>query len=173
MYEKLNLTEGDVLSDFHINHLQEGILNIEKDAKRFRQSLIKILEAKGISCSEDESFDTLSQKVNLLNGAYVPNDEEGEEPQGLIDIRKEVKSGQVKLLFTNIQHGMADITFWTRDNSQYMVDWGDGSHNIYNSGEKATHQYENGVGGHPYGEANTQWVATVSCQGNQLCSKCR
>ena len=169
MYEKINLVNGDVLNDYHINHLQEGILNIEKDAKKFRQTLIKILKKKGIPCSEDESFDLLSQKVNYLNGAYVPNDSEGEEGENeLIDIRKTVKSGQIQIVFTDAQHGKADITCWTNDGSQYSVDWGDGTSGIYNNGEQATHQYIKGVGGQPYGESNTQWVATISCQGNQI-----
>lgn len=170
MYEKINLVNGDVLNDYHLNHLQEGILNIEKESKTFREKLIKILKAKGIPCSKDESFDLLAQKVNYLNGSYVPNDSEGEEGEenSAIDIRKTVKSGEIQIVFTDIQHGKANIALWTKDSSQYSVDWGDGTSGIYNNGETAEHQYVKGVGGEPLGESNTQWVATISCVGNQF-----
>lgn len=169
MYEKISLTNGDILNDYHLNHLQEGILNIEKESKNFRAKLIKILKAKGIPCSADESFDILAQKVNYLNGSYVPNDSDGEEGENpAIDIRETVKSGQIQILFTDITTGHAEFRLWTGDGSQYSVDWGDGETGIYNSGSWATHDYVKGKGGEPYGESNTQWVATISCNGNQF-----
>lgn len=168
MYEKLLLQKGDILSDFHINHIEEGISQIDRDIDGFKSTVVKILKAKGIPASTSEDLNSLSQKVNYLNGGYIPNDSDSDEYMEEIDIRKTVQSGQIQLLFSDVQSGYAEIAVYTTDGSQYSVDWGDGTSDICNSGAVVKHQYIAGIGGSPYRESNTQWVATISCENNVI-----
>lgn len=168
MYEKLLLKNGDALNDFHINHIQEGIGKIDKDLDLFKEKVVKILKGKGVPASKNESLDELSQKINYLGTGYIKNDSDNGELIEEIDIRETVQSGQIQLLCSDVTSGYVEILVWTKNGTQYSVDWGDGNVEFYGNGAVATHQYVSGIGGSPYLEANTQWTATIKADGNVI-----
>lgn len=167
MYNKLMLKNGETLSETHLNHIENGVLEVEKSAAKFRKTIANILTAKGVPAYETDSFDTLSNKINLLGGGKLPPNEGDGESNGLIDIRQTVKSGQIQLVCTDSIHGNVRFRVYTTDGSMVSVDWGDGTSDVYSSGEDARHAYQSGTG-QPYLENNNQWVATISAGGGNV-----
>ena len=167
MYNKLMLKNGDTLSETHLNHIENGVLEVEKSAAKFRKTVANILTAKGVPAYETDSFDTLSNKINLLGGGKLPPNEGDGESSGLIDIRQTVKSGQIQLVCTDTIHGNVRFYVHTTDGSMISVDWGDGTSGVYGSGEEIRHTYQSGTG-QPYLESNNQWVATISASGGNV-----
>lgn len=167
MYNKLMLKNGDMLSETHLNHIENGVLEVERSASQFKKTIAKIITSKGVPAYETDSFDVLSNKINLLGaGVLPPNEGDGEE-NGLIDIRQTVKSGQIQLLCTDTLHGNIRIRVYTTDGSLVSVDWGDGTSGVYTSGEDIRHSYQSGTGA-PYLENNNQWVATITAGGGNV-----
>lgn len=157
MYTKLGLVNGDTLSDSHLQHIEEGILSIEEDVKNFKEKVAKIVTAKGVPATSDDSLNDLTYKINQLSGADTHDYDCGD----LIDIRETIQSGQIQMVCTDKGDGRVNFVIWTEDNSQYIVDWGDGTVERYNSGSYANKNYRKG-GGRPYKEGETQYVCTVS-----------
>ena len=60
MYNKLMLKNGDILSDVHLNHIENGVVEVERSANQFKKTIAKIVTAKGVPAYETDSFDTLS-----------------------------------------------------------------------------------------------------------------
>lgn len=167
MYNKLMLKNGDILSDVHLNHIENGVVEVERSANQFKKAIAKIVTAKGVPAYETDSFDTLSNKINLLGGGVLPPNEGEAEENGLIDIRQTVQSGQIQLVCTDSLHGNIRVKVYTTDGSQISIDWGDGTSETYNSGEDARHTYQSGTG-QPYLQNNNQWVATISAGGGNV-----
>lgn len=157
MYKKLGLINGDTLSDSHLDHMEEGILNVENNVKDFKEKVAKIVSAKGVSATSDDSLNDLTYKINQLSGAITHDYDCGE----LTDIRQTIQSGQIQMVCTDKGDGRVNFAVWTEDNSQYIVDWGDGNVERYNSGSYANKYYRKG-GGKPYKEGETQYVCTIS-----------
>lgn len=164
MYTKLNLTNGDVLSDMHLNHIEEGITNIEQDVNEFKKKVSQIVSSKGIPTQETESLNDIVYKINQLSNNVSHEYDCGD----LIDIRETIESGTIKMVCTDRGDGRVGFTVWTKDNSQYVVDWGNGEVTRHNSGSGVTKYYRKG-GGQPYEEGVTQYVCTISSEnGNQI-----
>lgn len=164
MYTRLGLTNGDTLSDIHLDHIESGILDIENDVKGFKEKVAKIVTAKGVSATSDDSLNDLTYKINQLSGAVSHEYDCGE----LIDIRETVQSGQIQMVCTDKGDGRVNFNVWTTDGSQFVVDWGDGTVERFNNGATANKYYRKG-GGQPYKEGETQYVCTISsATGNNI-----
>lgn len=167
MYNKLHLKNGDVLSDIHLNHLENAIDEIVEETSEFKNKLIDIATAKGLAINEEMSFNDIANQINLLGARIYHNHDVENE---LIDIRETCPSGCIQLVCTDEGTGRVRFTVWTSDNSQYSVDWGDGKSNIYNSGAVADHTYAKGAG-QAYKENATQFVATISAAGGNVINR--
>ena len=66
MYNKLMLKNGDILSDVHLNHIENGVVEVERSANQFKKTIAKIVTAKGVPAYETDSFDTLSNKIKTI-----------------------------------------------------------------------------------------------------------
>lgn len=164
MYTRLGLANGDTLSDIHLDHIESGILDIENDVKGFKEKVAKIVTAKGVPATSDDSLNDLTYKINQLSGAEVSDYDCGD----LIDIRETIKSGEIKMICTDKGNARVNFAVWTEDGSQYVVDWGDGTTQRFNSGAVANKVYAKG-GGQPYKEGETQYVCTISAAtGNKI-----
>ena len=41
MYNKLMLKNGDMLSETHLNHIENGVLEVERSASQFKKTIAK------------------------------------------------------------------------------------------------------------------------------------
>lgn len=92
-YKRLNMKNGDVINDYHINYLQDAISKISSEGKNFKERLAVTLTKKGIPSSKDETFDTLMSKIDSL-----PSSKEQEPETIWPDIRENIESGHIRLL---------------------------------------------------------------------------
>lgn len=92
-YERLNMKNGDVINDYHINYLQNAISKISSEGKDFKQRLASTLTKKGVVATSDETFDTLLSKIDSL-----PNNKDKEPETVWPDIRDGIGSGHIRLL---------------------------------------------------------------------------
>lgn len=163
-YNKLGLAHGDVLSDIHLSHMEDGIDEVITEADIFKKKVANILSSKGITTHETDSIDTMTYNINKL-GAAITHDDEVDE--ALIDIRETCPSGCIQMLCSDERSARVRFAIWTRDGGQYTVDWGDGTSNTYNNGGLADHTYRVGSG-NPYIGSNTQYVVTISAAGGNV-----
>ena len=163
-YNRLQLSQGDVLSDVHINHMEDGIDNVVKQSDVFKKKMASIVSAKGIPTYETDSLDKIVHNINLLGVAVTHNDEVDEN---MIDIRKTCPSGCIQLLCSDERTARVRFTVWTLDSKAYTVNWGDGTSNTYNNGQLADHTYRLGTG-QSFKGSNTQFVATISALGGNV-----
>lgn len=123
-YKRLNIKNGDVINDYHINYLQDAINKISSEGKDFKERLAITLTNKGIPSSKDETFDKLISKIDSL-----PNKKEQEPETIWPDIRQNIESGHIKLL---VKTGDT-VEFFVQATtaSIVVVDWGDNTVNRY------------------------------------------
>ena len=119
-YKRLNIKNGDIINDYHINYLQDAISKISSESKDFKENLALILTNKGIKASRDDSFKDLISKVNSLPD-YVAQQKEPTWP----DIRKNIKSGHIKLLVKT--GGPVSFFIQATTPAKFVIDWGDGT----------------------------------------------
>lgn len=123
-YKRLNIKNGDVINDYHINYLQDAISKISSESTNFKERLALILTNKGISATKNDSFEDLLLKVNTLSRCP-----EVEEETAWPDIRKDIQSKHIKLLFKS---GAACGFSLELSSAAYVtVDWGDNTVNKY------------------------------------------
>ena len=163
-YNKLGLAHGDVLSDIHLSHMEDGIDEVITEADIFKKKVANILSSKGVATHETDSIDTMTYNINKL-GAAITHDDEVDE--ALIDIRETCPSGCIQMVCSDERTARVRFYIWTKDNGQYTVDWGDGTSNTYNNGAMADHTYRVGSGS-PYIGSNTQYVVTISAAGGNV-----
>lgn len=163
-YNKLGLTHGDVLSDIHLSHMEDGIDEVVTEADVFKKKVANILSSKGVATHETDSMDTIAYNINKL-GAAITYDDEVDE--ALIDIRETCPSGCIQMVCSDERTARVRFYIWTKDNGTYTVDWGDGTSNTYNNGAMADHTYRKGSG-NPYIGSNTQYVVTISATGGNV-----
>ena len=163
-YNKLGLAHGDVLSDIHLSHMEDGIDEVVAEANVFKKKVANILSSKGVATHETDSIDTMTYNINKL-GAAITHDDEVDE--ALIDIRETCPSGCIQMVCSDERTARVRFYIWTKDNGQYTVDWGDGTSNTYNNGAMADHTYRVGSG-NPYKGSNTQYVVTISAAGGNV-----
>ena len=168
-YSRLSLTNGDVLSEAHLIHMQDGIDDVVKEANLFKEKMAKIISSKGVPTDKNDTLDQIAYNINQLGPAIVHNDEVEAE---LIDIRKTCETGQIQMIFTDERTRNANFTVWTRDKGTYVVDWGDGTSNTYANGGQATHTYTLGKG-KPFNGTNTQFVVTIRATGGNVIERFR
>lgn len=118
-YERLNIKNGDVINDYHINYLQDAISKIASDEKDFRERLATMLTRKGIDAASNETFDTLLSKIDSL-----PNSKEKEPETVWPDIRQNIQSGHIRLLVKT--GGTVEFFIQATTAATFIVDWGDG-----------------------------------------------
>lgn len=168
-YVKLGLAHGDVLSDIHLSHIEDGIDEVVNDANVFKKKVANILSSKGVITNETDSLDTIAYNINKL-GTAITHDDEVDE--ALIDIRETCPSGCIQMVCSDERTARVRFSIWTKDNGQYTVDWGDGSSDTYNNGAMADHTYRIGSG-NPYIGNNTQYVVTISAAGGNVIKQFR
>lgn len=119
-YERLNIKNGDVINDYHINYLQDAISTIASDKKDFKERLATMLTRKGVAAASNETFDSLLSKIDSL-----PNNITREPDTIWPDITKDIKPGHIRLL---VKTG-AITSFFVQATTAatFRVDWGDGN----------------------------------------------
>lgn len=118
-YSKLGLINGEILSDIHITHIENGVSNVVKEADNFKKVVANILNSKGVPTYETDSLDKITQNINLLGHAINHNDSVDEE---MIDIRETCPSGCIQLLCTDERTARVRFYITTSDASSYTVD---------------------------------------------------
>lgn len=93
-YQRLNIKNGDIINDYHINYLQDAISRIASEGKDFKEKLALILSNKGILASKEDSFEDLLLKINTLPNYINQQQQDPVWP----DIREDIKSGHIRLL---------------------------------------------------------------------------
>ena len=163
-YKRLSLTNGDILSESHLMHIEDGVDSIINESVKFKEKMATILSSKGITAHKDETLDQIAYKINQLGAAILHNDEVEEE---LIDIRETCPSGFIQMVYTDERNANASFAVWTKDKGSFIVDWGDGSSNTYVNGATANHTYQVGRGA-PFKGSNTQFVVTIRAIGGNV-----
>lgn len=154
-YEFLNLKDGDVLTSEHINHLENGILELSSKAKYMKETMVNILGDKDIPASTDEELSEILRKFTYLRN---PSMQEYEYSADLIDIKSDIESGTIRMVLTD----QNAVKFKVMATNGFVIDWGDGKTNTYNSTSLtvATHTYTKGSGQY-YNGTYTQFMATI------------
>lgn len=154
-YELLNLLDGDVLTSEHIQHLENGLKEIENTADTMKEKLVAILGDKDIVATTDEELSEIIKKFTYLKNPDIPQYEYSED---IIDIRNTVQSGQIQMVSLDT----ATVGFYITATNGFIVDWGDGKTNTYTStsGTQVTHTYSKGTGQY-YDGTSTQFIITV------------
>lgn len=163
-YRRLSLANGDIFSESHLIHLEDGVDNVVNQSLKFKEKMATILSSKGIPAYKDETLDQIAYKINQLGTAIVHNDDVDEE---LIDIRETCPSGCIQMVYSDERTANAAFAVWTKDKGSYTVDWGDGSSNTYANGANANHTYKLGSGA-PFKGSNTQFIVTIRASGGNV-----
>lgn len=118
-YERLNMKNGDVINDYHINYLQDAISKIASEEKRFKERLASTLISKGLEASSTDTFDKLLSQIDSL-----PNSKVKEPETKWPDIRDGIESGHIRLLAKTGD----TVKFYIKatKSAVAVVNWGDG-----------------------------------------------
>lgn len=117
-YKRLNIKNGDVINDYHINYLQDAISKISSEGTDFKERLAYVLTDKGISATKEDSYKDLLLKVNKLSH-YPQAQEETVWP----DIRQDIQSKHIRLLFKS--GAACKFNLELSSSAQVIIDWGD------------------------------------------------
>lgn len=117
-YKRLNIKNGDVINDYHINYLQDAISKISSEGKDFKERLAYVLTDKGIPAKKEDSYKDLLLKVNQLSN-YPQAQTETAWP----DIRQDIQSKHIRLLFKS--GAACKFNLELSSSAQVIIDWGD------------------------------------------------
>lgn len=154
-YERLNLNTGDVLTEEHIRHLENGIAELNNDSQELKSKLVKILADKDIYASENDSISDIVKQFSYLRNPIPPT---LETDPNIIDISKDIESKTIKLVVLD----NTTVQFRVKGTTGIYIDWGDGStsESATTSLYSASHSYTKGRGEY-YDGVNTQFVVTI------------
>lgn len=154
-YERLNLNTGDVLTEEHIRHLENGIVELNNGSQELKSKLVKILADKDIYASENDSISDIAKQFSYLRNPIPPT---LETDPNIIDISKDIESKTIKLVVLD----NTTVQFRVKGTNGIYIDWGDGStsESTTTSLYSASHSYTKGRGEY-YDGVNTQFVVKI------------
>lgn len=163
-YVRSSVRQGSILTPQVIMNLQDGMQNIIDTQNDLKDKLIAILKDKDITASSSESLSDLIYRFNSLTNTVLNGTEYSED---LVNITKDIKSKQIKLLYLDGREVGFRIYFWKTDKvaqtktGTFQVDWGDGTIETYTNTDLIKHTFASGSGV-KYDDTHNQHVVTIN-----------